>query len=348
MKNIHKLLIKITAAALISSFGVMTVSAGYLSSIVDIMSSAKVSTVSNHDFSFVTPTGVASGETIIITFPSNFSIPAGLSYLDVDVSDNATPITLAAAPSGATAGLANTSTTVLTFTNGTGAITAGHTINIKIGTNAAGGTYQITNASTPGNKSIGITGSFTDVGTSTVDIVTNDAVAINALVNQSLTFAISSNAINFGALTTSNAKFAIADPNGTTTETVAHTLTMATNSTAGYTITVQGTTLTSQQNPTNTITAVGATAAASDPGNSEQFGVRSSVSGGTGSTIDPTFAGVTTYGYDGTAATPATFATGNVATNITTYSLYYLANITSVTEAGNYGTALTYVGTANF
>lgn len=347
MKNIHKLLIKITALTLISSFGVMTVSAGYLSSIVDTMSSAKVSTVSNHDFSFVTPTGVASGETIIITFPSNFSIPAALSYADVNVLDGSTPVDLAAEPSGATAGVATTSSTVLTFTNGTGAIEAGHTIHIKIGTNA-GGTYQITNASTPGNKTIGITGSFTDVGTSTVDIVTNDAVAINALVNQSLTFAISSNAINFGALTTSNAKFATADPNGNTSATVAHTLTMATNSTAGYTITVQGSTLTSQQNPSNTITAIGATPASSDPGTSEQFGIRSSVAGGSGATIDPTYIGDSTYGYDGTAETPATFATGNVATNTTTYSLYYVANINSVTEAGNYGTALTYVGTANF
>lgn len=132
MNNTYTFLKKIAAIALISSFGVMNVSAAAITSLSDTLSSAKISTAANHDFSFITPTGVGGGQTIIITFPSDFVINASLTYTDVDVSDDGAQINLAAAPVTTTAGVVRTSATVLTFTNGTTAIAGGSVIRIKI------------------------------------------------------------------------------------------------------------------------------------------------------------------------------------------------------------------------
>lgn len=171
-------------------------------------------------------------------------------------------------------------------------------------------------------------------------------VAVSATVAQSLSFSISDNSIGFGTLSSSAARYATGDTNGTGSDTAAHTLAVGTYGASGYTITVQGATLTSGL---NTITANGSTAAASTPG-SEQFGIYATSSGGTGASIDATYADNSTpgFGYDGTATTAATFATGSTATATTTYSLHYIANISTSTEAGSYATNLTYVATANF
>ena len=353
MKIYNKLVTKILAFILVSSLGVMTVSAAFLSSLSDTMSTLNITTLSNHDFSFITPTGIAAAAVLTLKFPTDFSIPAGgsgLSFSDIDLLDDGVNVTLANSPAGATWGVATTSSTI-TFTNGSSAVAANSVVRIKIGTNATNqstGIQQITNATTPGNYGIGITGNFGDVGTTTVDLATNDNVSINAVVNQTITFSVSSNTINFGALGSGAVKYASStNANGDTAETIAHTLTMATNGTGGYSITVRGATLTSQQNSVDTITPVGATSASSTPG-TEQFAIRATSSGGTGATIDDTYKWATSYGYDGQSTTTSAFATGSVATNTTTFSLRYIANITATTESGNYATTLTYVGTANY
>jgi hypothetical protein len=343
--------IKILSAVLTLSLGVMSASAAVLTTLSDTMSSVKINNLSNHDFSFVTPSGVASGDTIVLTFPATFSIPVGLTFADVDVLDNGSQITLASTPSGATAGVARTSSTVLTFTNGTSAITAGDTIRIKIGTNATNqsvGTFQITNAGTVGNKAIDINGSFGDTGTTTVDLLSDDQVVVNAVVPQSFTFSISANAINFGALGATGAKYASStETSGDTIDTVAHTLTIASNASAGYTITLLGQTLTSQQNSGNTITANGPSPAVSATG-TEQFGIYATSAGGIGATIATPYATPASFGFDATATSSSIFASGSSSSGTTVYSLHYIANISSLTEAGTYSAGLIYVGTSNF
>jgi RNase P/RNase MRP subunit p29 len=219
-----------------------------------------------------------------------------------------------------------------------------------MGTNAifqSVGTFQVINATTTGTKSIGITGTMTDNGTTTVNMITNDTVQISAVVLQALTFAISSNSINFGTLG-ATAKYASStNAVGDTADTVAHTITVSTNAPTGYSITVQGQTLTSQQNSANTITAIGTTPAVSAP-TTEQFGIYATKAGGVNGTIDPTYATASSFGYDATATTSAIFASGTTPTNTETYSLHYIANIATLTEAGTYSANLVYVGTANF
>jgi hypothetical protein len=179
-------------------------------------------------------------------------------------------------------------------------------------------------------------------------MLTDDAVQVNAVVPQTLTFSISSNSINFGNLSAVSAKFASStNPAGDAADTVAHTLAIGTNAPSGYTITVQGQTLTSQQNAANTINAIGGTPAVSNP-TTEQFGIYATKSGGVNGTIATAYATASSFGYNATATTSATFASGTSSTNTETYSLHYLANIAALTEAGTYSASLIYVGTSNF
>ncbi len=179
-------------------------------------------------------------------------------------------------------------------------------------------------------------------------MITKDTVTILATVLQSLTFSISTTTLSFGNLSNVSAKYASStNTNGDTVETIAHTLGVSTNAPAGYSITVQGQTLTSQQYATNTITAIGPSPATYAVG-TEQFGIYATKAGGTNGTIDPTYATPSSFGYDATATTTAVFALGTTPTNTETYSLRYLASISALTEAGTYTANLVYVGTANF
>lgn len=355
MKNKHQLFLKVTAGVLISALGVVTAFAAVLTNMSDTLSSAKIGALSNHSFVFTTPTGLGNGSTTVITFPSEFVIPAGLTFADVDINVGGAytgTTTLAAVPTGTTLGVVRTSTTTLTITASSSAvITAASTVYIRIGTNAISGTtgtFQVTNATTTGNKSIGIAGTMTDNGTTTVNMITDDTVQVSAIVPQSLTFSISSNSINFGNLSNLNPKYASStNASGDTADTVAHNLLVSTNAPSGYTITVQGQTLTSQQNPADTINAIGATPATSSFG-SEQFGIYATKSGGVNGTIATPYATASSFGFNATATTSATFASGSSSTNTETYALHYLANIASITEAGTYSASLVYVGTSNF
>lgn len=327
---------------LVFTSGTQITYAAAITSASDTLSSQKVSTLANHDIQFTSPTGVTSGQTIIITFPSDFSIPVALDFEDMDVLDDGANVTLAATPSGATWGAVRTSGTVITLTNGTTAVAAGSVIRIKIGTNAvsgATGVEQITNTTTNGSKVIAISGTFTDTGNITVNILTNDQVAVTADVAQSLTFSISDNTIEFGTLSASAATFAD-DAGGNATEVEAHNLIVGTNAANGYTMTVNGTTLTSGSftiatTSANTASSVG----------SEQFGLRMTASGGTGAVSVPYAA--SGFAFD-SLNFPDEVAAATGASANTTYSVRYIANIAANTEAGAYSATLTYVATANF
>ncbi len=343
MKFKHTLIAILSAGILI--FCGSFVFAASLTSLSDTLTSSKKNTVSNHDISFTTPTGVTSGQTITLTFQSDFSIPAGLDYTDIDLLDDGSNVTLAGTPSGSTWGAVRTSGTVITFTNGTTAVAAGSVIRIKIGTNASSGAtgdQQITNPTTAANYTITIGGDFGDTGTITVPILDNDQVSVSATVSQSLTFSISDNTIGFGTLSSSAAKYATGDASGSSSETEAHTIVAGTNASSGYTLTVKGATLTSGS---NTIDAIGETNTASSAG-TEQFGIRLTASGGSGSVTAPYAASGFAYAAD--TNTTSQIASASGASSNTTYSVRYLANIASQTEAGDYSATLTYSGTANF
>jgi hypothetical protein len=327
--------------------------AAALTTLSDTQSSVKVSTVSDHTFQFVTPTGVAASGTISVTFPVGWTLGAlGTTSIALATSTSATCSGFTDAiinvnRSNLTWGVSTTTTSV-TLTSGTAVIPANRCIQVRLGSNATvNGTTTITNPSSATSSILTVTAGV-DSGTITANIITNDTVSVTATVSQTLTFTISTTTIYFGTLGSGAAKFASStNTAGDSTETIAHTLGVSTNASAGYTITVRGQTLTSQQNASNTIAAIGASIASSTPG-TEQFGIRATASGGTGFSVSSPFNFSTSYGYSATATTSATLATGSGSTNTTTYSMFYLANIAALTEAGTYAANLVYVATANF
>lgn len=326
----------------------------------DTMSSQKVSTASNHTIVFRSPTGANQlSDTITITLPSGFTTNT-FDFADVDLAHSAgsqsnctaptysNEETLAASPS-ATAWGAALSGQVLTLTApsdgvGAAAIAADACVQVQIGTNAttgATGDTQITNHASAASYTIAIAGTFGDSGDIVINILNDDQVSVSATVDESLTFTISDNSIGFGTLSASDDFFASGDTNGSATEAEAHTLVVGTNAANGYTVTVNGATLTSGA---NTISAIGSSNTASSVG-TEQFGLRMTASGGSGAVSAPYAAAG--FAFD-TAAFPDEVAAATSASANTTYSARYLANITSSTEAGAYTATLTYVATANF
>jgi hypothetical protein len=333
--------------------------AASLTSLSDSMSSLKASTASNHEIKFVTPTGVAALGTIVLTFSADFTNVTNIAFGDIDFAEGDssncstatfTEKTLAASASGATWGADGDSATTVTLTSGSGTVTAGRCVRVRIGTNAVTGTTgtnQISNGAADDDDTISISGTFGDTGTITVDIITDDQVSVSATVAQSISFSISDNTIGFGSLSSSGPRFATGDTSGSGSDSAeAHNLQVGTNAASGYTVTYNGATLTSGL---NTVSVASITNDADGTAGSEQFAIAASTNG------DSTIAS----GYDHNAvagnrdwnfvaSTTTTLASEAVPTATETLSMFYLANISSLTEAGSYATTITYTGTANF
>jgi hypothetical protein len=165
--------------------------------------------------------------------------------------------------------------------------------------------------------------------------------------DQSISFSISTSTVYFGTLSSGSTRYASStNTSGSGSEVEAHRLEVNTNATNGYTVTIQGGTLTSSQDDSHTVTAIGGTNTAPSVG-TEQFGIRLTASGGTGAVTAPYAAsGFAFAASTSTASQVAGAATGDSAT--TTYSLRYMSNVTPTTEAGSYSTSVVYVVVANF
>ncbi len=166
----------------------------------------------------------------------------------------------------------------------------------------------------------------------------------SASSSQAITFSISTSSVYFGVATPVQARYASSTSLlGSEIEVVAHTLLVLTNATNGYSITVQGGTLSYS---TTTITAIGGSSVASTPG-TEQFGLRMTASGGSGGVNTPYAS--TGFAFGASTSTAAQVASSTVGDNATTtFSVRYLVNIAPTTAAASYSTSLVYVATANF
>jgi hypothetical protein len=161
--------------------------------------------------------------------------------------------------------------------------------------------------------------------------------------SQSITFSISDNTVGFGTLTTGATRYATGDTTGTTSETVAHTLSVNTNATSGYSLSVKGATLT---NGSFTVTSCGASCTPS--AGTEQFGLRVTASGGTGAVSSP-YNHASNYAYQGSSTSSSEIGSATSGDGVTTtYSVRYVGNIASTTEAGSYSASYTYTVTPSF
>ncbi|MCA9353414.1 hypothetical protein KC842_00895 [Candidatus Nomurabacteria bacterium] len=332
--------------------------AASVTSLRDVLSTLTASTAANHTIYFVTPSGVAAGETITVTFDSDFTGLGSIVEDDVDFAEGDsgtcttagyTEKTTAASASGTTWGVSIASQTI-TITSGTDTVTAARCVRIEVGTNATSsgtGANQISNGVAGNDHSITIGGTFGDSGTAAIDIIADDSVNITATVDPSITFTVDDTTVGFGTLSASTGRWATGDTNGTdaseTTPTAAHTMTVGTNASSGYSITYNGATLTSGA---NTIDVASVTGDGDGTPGTEEFGLSVSTDGD--ATIASGYQRDATpdFAFVASTATEIVSETGPTATE--TLSVSYLANISSLTEAGSYSTDVTYIATAAY
>jgi hypothetical protein len=165
-------------------------------------------------------------------------------------------------------------------------------------------------------------------------------------VPQTISFSISDNTIGFGTLSSAQTRYATGDTLGDTADTAdAHTISIASNASSGYTMTIDGSTLTcSSCGNGATISAAGASPVAPSI-NSEQYGVRMVVNSGTGSTTYPY--STSSWALD-TASFPDPIVSGAGDSVTSVYGVRYMSNIATLSEAGIYSAIITYTVTASF
>ena len=336
-----------------------TAHAANLTSLSDNLTRLNTSTLASHVIQFVSPTGLDVGKTAIFTFGTAFTVgtfvQANYAFLtgSTNVCSTATftAQALQATPDTSHWGIGSTGNVVtLTAEAGAGValgLTTNKCVRLVMGNNATnnpGGTAFITNGATAGdsNATLSVTGTFGDIGSAFIPLLSNDQVTLTATVNPTLSFTLSTNSLAFGTLTTANGRWAVSTT-GASTPTVGLTLTAATNGAAGYTIYVVGPTLTDSA-ISATIAAMGASAV-SAPGTA-QFGLNAVSAGGTGTVSSP-YGTTSQYAYTATT-TETPVATDAAPAASDSYSISYLANISAITQSGAYTTTHTWTATANF
>jgi len=189
----------------------------------------------------------------------------------------------------------------------------------------------------------------TPIDTGTVALSTATQIQVALSVSEALTFCAGTSITgqNCGTISGSTVNLG----NGSTVATASGTsvLGASTNAGSGYSITVNGATLTSGA---NTITAL-ASGAASSVG-TKQFGMNlvSNTTPSVGAAVSGTGTGAAATNYNSANTfrfgTGETVATVGVPSNANTYTVSYIANVDGVTPPGSYTSNLTYIATANY
>jgi hypothetical protein len=232
--------------ALIASFAIILWSIGLpsarlaaanLTTLSDTISDSAPDAQANHNIEFVTASGVANSEDIVVTFPAGFDL-AGIGQEDIQLLiDDADKIQSEWSVA--------TTATDITITIDTGFIGAGSSTQILIGLNASGTpNSQIDNPSAEGSYEIDIVaGSTPDTGTTHVVIMAS--VTVSASVDTVFTFAVDGvgSGVSVNGDTTTGTTSSTSIPFGTLSNGVATTsaqqLTVTTNATNGYVVTIQ-------------------------------------------------------------------------------------------------------------
>ncbi len=230
----------------------MTAEAANLTYIKDTLSNSAPGETSNHTIEFLSPTGVTTTQSIVITFPNGFNLStSSVAFDDIDLAEAGVDETLVAA--GATASQWNVTiaSQTLTLTSGgaSAVIAPNATVTIEIGTNAIGGVAnaQITNPTVSSSTSyeFSATAGTADSGQFRVAIL--DDVVVTANVDTTLTFLVTGlpngTTVNGSPTTTSTTTTSVALPFGTlspgVSKTLAQDLSVSTNARNGYVVTVE-------------------------------------------------------------------------------------------------------------
>lgn len=223
--------------------------AANLTNVTDTLSDSDRGVDSDHTIAFTVPAGsagVSAGQTMSITFPNGFNISTStVDFSDIDLSIGGSDVALAAAPSGATWGAAIAGQ-VLTFTSGTGVVTAGQEVIVQVGLNATfgvAGDQQVTNPIPSASYKFYIT-LPADEGETIVAIL--DDVLVTAAVDSTFTFTVNgftAAGADVNGETTTGTSSATEIPFGTLSagvaEVIAQRLNVTTNAIGGFIVTVE-------------------------------------------------------------------------------------------------------------
>jgi hypothetical protein len=336
---------------------------------------------SSHDIRFIATNALNSGESITLAYNvsgsvSSFSVgsvvigdldlsealPSGGSCAGVTFPTSGTGWhqLVASGASGSQFNATGLGTANIVFTGATTpAITAGNCVRILVNNN------HITNGSA-GNTIVSITLSngTTDTGQAGVLIMSSgaDQVSVTALVVPAIAFSLSTNAIDFGTITSGTGRWATASggaaATGTGLSSTAHTMTVGTNAAGGYIVSYGGANLTATGPVCIPATCSATTTITGDNDGdptTAQFAASYSTNGsgdiesGYENDTNPTGGHLSDWKWVPTVTSPTNTIltqTAPVASEIISAS--YLANVAVVTPPGVYTTTITYIATGAY
>lgn len=155
--------------------GIQTVHAATLTSASDTLSTIEDGASANHTLLFTTSSGVAEGDTVVLTFDGDFVLTS-VTEDDIDISDDGVDLTTASDCTGseeAGVGISSNIVTITICAGDGGAIAATSAVEIQVGSNATSsgtGANQITNPSAASTYYVTINGTFSDSGSLAVVI----------------------------------------------------------------------------------------------------------------------------------------------------------------------------------
>lgn len=216
--------------------------AANLTTVSDTLSDSAPSASSTHTIVFTSPTGILNGAYATVTMPTGITGVSSLIASDVTLAT--TTAATIAANCGATDNIGFTTSgqqLIFEFCSGDGAsLTAGGTTTITIGIGAA---TDLTNPASEGSYEVNIAAGASDSGATRFAII--NAVLVTASVDTIFSFAVSGTpgGTSINGDTTTGTTSTTTIPFGELTNGVATTtaqlLTVSTNASNGYVVTVQ-------------------------------------------------------------------------------------------------------------
>lgn len=330
-----------------------TLAAGQVTSLSDIVSNNSFSALANHEIKFVTPTGVASGNTVTFTFQSGVNIST-IAFGDVDFATNDgnvctagnwTEQALVGVSPTTSQWLAAVSGQALTLTSGgvSAIVTLNKCVRIRIGLNATAlsgtPTHQIVNPSSGTQYTIAIGGTFTDSGTIAVPILVSGIVTVTANVDPTITFTVTAtaNTCSLGSLS--------GTPGAGCTYTIAH----STNATSGISISaISNGVLKSTTHNFIDVTVPGTNVAGAVASNVENYGFKITILAG-GDAASVTHNTLTYATEEAPIPSLNTLIINNPGPHLTaTETITHRAAISPTTPAGSYTQIVTWTAVGNF
>ena len=351
MIKIKKLLTYFLISGLIVFFPPISSRSAALDTISDSMTRFKASTLSSHDITFDLDGSntFATTETLTIDFDEDggeFVVDGASSAIADFGFNDGTERTIVGVDGDCTGHSAandvavgiNDTTGVVTFEacGSFSASGAGATVNIEYGT-AAGGTNRVTNPAAA-TYVIDIGGTSGDDGKFAIAIIAEDQIPVTASVDPSITLTVAVTTLALGTLSTSSVSTSGAND-----------ITVGTNGTNGYTITVRDEGSGAADGLYNTpATYLVASADAVLAIGTEGYGAQCQKTAGDGA-CDATFNYWGTDQVGGLQRTLDTFASyGSKPSGSDTFQIRVKAAISTATEAGDYNDTATVIATGNF